>query len=228
MIPRATIVGTVIAAVVYIVSTVGVMSLVPSASWRPRPRRLPTRRTGSGGASAAAVIALGAAISCLGALNGWTLMAGQLPMAIAADGLFPAIFARRSARGAPVTGFVIGAVLSTMLLAIDWVQWRVAGGEGRDLVGLFTQMILLATLSTLVPYFFCSLSVVLGLGAASAAAGGRTGHGTRLIALALLCTPSSRSSAPGTEVLLWGLVLIAAGVPVYFWMARRRATSPAA
>ena len=228
VIPRATIVGTVIAAVVYIVSTVGVMSLVPSASLATSTAPFADAAQRIGGTPAAAVIALGAAISCLGALNGWTLMAGQLPMAIAADGLFPAIFARLSRRGTPVTSFVIGAVLSTMLVAIDWIQWRVAGGEGRDLVGLFTQMILLATLSTLVPYFFCSLSLVLGLGAAAPAAGRRTSHGARLIAMAGVLYALVAIVGAGREVIIWGLVLIAAGVPVYLWMARRRPTSSAA
>ena len=227
VIPRATIVGTVIAAVVYIVSTVGVMSLVPSATLATSTAPFADAAQRIGGAPAAAVIALGAAISCLGALNGWTLMAGQLPMAIAADGLFPAIFARLSTRGTPVTGFVIGAVLSTMLVATDWIQWQVGGGEGRDLVGLFTQMILLATLSTLVPYFFCSLSVVLGLGAASPAAGSRMSHGVRLIAFAAWLYAVVAIIGAGTEVLLWGLALLAAGVPVYLWMARRRVTSSA-
>jgi APA family basic amino acid/polyamine antiporter len=228
VIPRATIVGTVIAAVVYIVSTVGVMSLVPSASLATSTAPFADAAQRIGGTTAAAVIALGAAISCLGALNGWTLMVGQLPMAIAADGLFPSFFARRSTRGTPVIGLVIGAVLATMLVMVDWVQWRIAGGEGRDLVTLFTQMILLATLSTLVPYFFCSLSVVLARGAAAPTNVSRIGHGARLIAAAGLLYAIVAIVGAGTEVLLWGLALLAAGVPVYLWMARRRVSSPSA
>ena len=228
VIPRATILGTVIAAVVYVVSTVGVMSLVPAETLATSTAPFADAAQRIAGAPAAAIIALGAAISCLGALNGWTLMVGQLPMAMAADGLFPAFFARRSARGTPATGIVIGAFLSTALVAVDWIQWRIAGGEGRDLVLLFTQVILLSTLSTLVPYFFCSLSVVLGLGDASGSAAGRTGHGIRLIALAAWLYAVVAIVGAGTEVLLWGLALLAAGVPVYFWMARRRVTPPSA
>jgi basic amino acid/polyamine antiporter, APA family len=228
VIPRATILGTAIAATVYVVSTVGVMSLVPTATLATSTAPFADAAQRIAGAPAAAIIAVGAAISCLGALNGWTLMVGQLPMAMAADGLFPAFFARRSARGTPAAGIVIGALLSTALVAADWIQWAVAGGEGRDLVTLFTQVILLSTLSTLVPYFFCSLSVVLGLGAASASARGRTSHGVRLIACAAWLYALIAIVGAGTEVLLWGLALLAAGVPVYLWMARRRVTSSAA
>lgn len=221
VIPRATVTGTVIAAAVYVVSTVGVMSLLPAGTLATSTAPFADAARTIAGPPAAAIIALGAAVSCLGALNGWTLMAGQLPMAIADDGLFPGVFARRSARGAPAAGLVIGAALSTMLVVTDLVQWRIAGGEGRDLVTLFTQMILLATLSTLVPYFFCSLSVVLGRGA-EAGPGSRASHGARLVAIVGLLYSIVAMIGAGTEVLVWGLVLLAAGVPVYFYVARRR------
>ena len=47
---------------------------------------------------------IGAAISCFGALNGWILMVGQLPMAVAQDGLFPASSRASTGRGAPAPG----------------------------------------------------------------------------------------------------------------------------
>lgn len=225
VIPRATILGTVIAAAVYVVSTVGVTSLVPPETLATSTAPFADAAQRIAGAPAAAVIALGAAISCLGALNGWTLMVGQLPMAMASDRLFPSLFARRSSRGIPATGILIGTLLSTMLIVVDWVQWWSAGGEGRNLVLLFTQVILLSTLSTLVPYFFCSLSVALGLGAAPAS--GRTGPGIRVIAVVAWLYSVVAIVGAGTEVLLWGLVLLAAGAPVYLWMTLRRAPPPA-
>lgn len=225
VIPRATILGTAIAATVYVVSTLGVMSLVPAATLASSTAPFADAAHRIAGAPAAAIIALGAAISCLGALNGWTLMVGQLPMAMAADRLFPAFFARGSATGTPVTGIVIGAVLSTTLVVVDLVQWWMGGGEGRNLVLLFTQVILLSTLSTLVPYFLCSLSVMLGIRSVS---GPAMSPALRLIAFAAWLYAIVAIVGAGTEVLLWGLALLAAGVPVYLWMALRRASSPAA
>ena len=73
-------------------------------------------------------------------------------MAAAADGLFPAAFARLSSRGTPVTAMIIAGVMSTVLVAMNYT---------RGLVELFTFIILLSTLSTLVPYVFCSLAVWL-------------------------------------------------------------------
>ena len=139
-------------AVIYIVSTAGLMSLVPpeilatsTAPYADGARRL----LGDG---AARLVALGAAISCFGALNGWVLVAGQLPMAAAADRLFPAVFGQVSARGTPVRAMIVGGALGSILVALNY---------SRGLVELFTFVILLATLSTLIPYVFCSLAVWL-------------------------------------------------------------------
>ena len=227
-IPRATVVGTVLAAVVYVVSTVGVMSLVPPEALKVSSAPFADAARTLAGNGAALLVAIGGAVSCLGALNGWSLMVGQVPMALAADGLFPALFARRSVRGTPTHGLVIGAALSSLLILFDLVQSQLSASGGRSLVSLFTQMILLATLSSLVPYLFCSLAALLGRGAPPASRARPIADGARAIAaLALLYSVVAIAGA-GTEVLLWGLALLAAGVPVYLWMARRRVTSPTA
>ena len=89
---------------------------------------------------------------CFGALNGWVLMVGQLPRAVARDGLFPPIFGRLTRRGTPAAGMILSGILSTALIAMNY---------SRGLVALFTFIILLATLSTLVPYLMCSLAGLL-------------------------------------------------------------------
>jgi APA family basic amino acid/polyamine antiporter len=151
-IPRATIVGTLLAAGLYLLSTVGVMSLLDPATLAKSTAPFADAARVLAGDRAAALVAIGAAISCFGALNGWVLVVGQLPMAVAQDGLFPRAFARISGRGTPVFAMVVGATLSTVLVAMNF---------SRGLVELFTFIILLATLSTLVPYTFCSLAGVI-------------------------------------------------------------------
>ena len=44
-------------------------------------------------------ISLAVILSALGALNGWTLLMGQVPMAAARDNLFPPIFGQLSPQG---------------------------------------------------------------------------------------------------------------------------------
>lgn len=205
-IPRATVVGTVLAAIVYIGSTIGVMGVLPPAALAHTSAPFAEAARVLGGDGAASIVALGAAISCFGALNGWILIVGQLPMAVADDGLFPRIFARRTAGGTPVAGILIGSVLSTVLIALNY---------SRSLVELFTFIILLATLSTLVPYVFCSLAgFITDRGQAQ-----RRGASQVVAALAFAYSLWAIGGA-GADVVYWGFLLLLAGLPVYVWVVR--------
>ena len=208
-IPRATVVGTVAAAVIYIVATVGVMSLVPgetlgasTAPFADGARRL-------FGDGAAQLVALGAAISCFGALNGWVLVCGQLPMAAANDGLFPSVFGRVSARGTPVAAMVVAGVLASALMAMNYA---------RGLVDLFTFIILLATLSSLIPYVFCSLAVWLMPGQP------RPAGGAAIASVLAFIYAMFAIYGAGAETVFYGFLMLLAGLPVYVWLraAKRR------
>ena len=158
---------------------------------------------GDGGA---AFVSIGAAIACIGALNGWVLIVGQLPLAVAEDGLFPSIFRRRSSNGAPAFGLVVSAVLSTAMIAMNYT---------RGLVSLFTFVILLSTLSTLIPYVFCSLAGFMKKRPNTPGTPGTPA----ISALAFVYSLWAISGA-GAEVVYWGFLLLLAGLPVYVWVTR--------
>lgn len=214
-IPRATIIGTLVAAAIYIVSTVGVMSIVPPATLATTTAPFADAARAMGGETLAVLVAAGAALSCFGALNGWILVAGQLSLAIAEDGLFPRLFAHRSASDTPVRGTVLAAGLSTALIAMNYTQ---------SLVALFTRIILLATLSTLVPYVFCSLASFIRTGGDRRE--GRT-PGRVVSALAFVYAMVAVAGA-GQEIVYWGFLLLLAGLPVFVWVKRRSALDAAA
>jgi APA family basic amino acid/polyamine antiporter len=188
-IPRATVVGTLLTALVYILSTAGVMSLLAPATLGESTAPFADAARIFGGEKAAAAVALGAGISCFGALNGWVLLVGQLPLAVARDGLFPRVFARVSARGTPTAGMIIAGVLTTALVSLNYT---------RGLVDLFTFFILLATLTTLVPYVFSSLAAGLA----------------SMAALAFAYSFWAIAGA-GQETVYWGFLLLVLGLPVY-------------
>ena len=211
-IPRATMVGTIITAAIYIVSTVGVTSLLdPVTLGRSTAPYSDAARTLAGDA-AARLVALGAAISCFGALNGWVLLVGQLPLAVARDGLFPGIFARVSRQDTPAAGMVIAGVLATALVAMNYT---------RDLVGLFTFIILLSTLSTLVPYVFSSLAVFL-IPDATPTGPQRLRAGAATVAALAFAYSLWAIGGAGAETVYWGFLLLLAGLPVYVAVVRRR------
>src|SRR5262249_23741688 len=146
---RATVIGTVVAAAIYMASTMGAMSLIPPDTLSHTTAPFAEAARVLAGDWAAGAVAIGAAVSCLGALNGWTLMAGETLLPAAADGVFPAALARTSARGRPVRGIVLSSVLVSVLVLLN---------ASQSLVSIFTFMIVLATLGSLVPYAVCSLA----------------------------------------------------------------------
>ena len=94
------------------------------------------------------LIAAVAMISTFGALNGWILIQGRVPLAAAQDGLFPKAFAQVSGtRKTPVVGLVASSVLLSGLMAMNYQS---------SLTDTFTKIIILATLTTLVPYAFAA------------------------------------------------------------------------
>jgi APA family basic amino acid/polyamine antiporter len=148
-IPRATVLGTLVAALVYVLATVGVMGALPAGELAGSTAPFADAAARMWGGWARPAVAFGAAVSAFGALNGWILLQGQMPLAAARDGLFPGVFGKVSRRGTPVAGLVISSVLVTGLMALNFTA---------SLVDQFTFIILLATLSTLIPYIFSSLA----------------------------------------------------------------------
>jgi APA family basic amino acid/polyamine antiporter len=165
-----------------------------------------------GGDGAARLVAIGAAVSCFGALNGWILIVGQLPLAVARDGLFPPVFMRLTSRETPAAGMILAGVLSTTLIAMNY---------SRGLVDLFTFTILLATLSTLVPYTSCSLASLLMNTGNLPRWRAATSAGTAVVAALALGYSLVAIAGAGGEVIGWGALLLGAGIPIYFWTRRR-------
>ena len=205
-IPRATMLGTLSAAAVYILGTMAVMGLISPAALGRSTAPFADAASAMWGSWAAYAVAAGAAVSCMGALNGWILLQGQLPLAMARDGLFPAVFSRLSKRGTPVAGIVIASVLATILISMNYT---------KGLVNQFTFILLLSTVTTLVPYVFCSAAEL------AHSLGGREGATRRsrpmrvlVPALAFIYSLWAISGA-GRDTVYWGFLLLLGGIPVY-------------
>ncbi|MGH8496297.1 MAG: amino acid permease, partial [Gammaproteobacteria bacterium] len=135
-IPRATVLGTVVAAIVYISTTAAVMGIVAPSTLAESQAPFALAASSIWGSWAGYAVAAGAVISCFGALNGWILNSGQIPLAAARDDIFPRQFSRITPRGAPVFSLIVSATLVTILVATNYT---------RGLVELFTFAILLST-----------------------------------------------------------------------------------
>jgi arginine:agmatine antiporter len=161
-------------------------------------------------------ISLAVVLSSIGALNGWTLLMGQVPMAAARDGLFPPLFARLSPRGVPAIGMVVSASFATLLVIVQAV-----GAEGFAQV--YRLMVGLSTMTAVVPYAFCSLAGSL---VAARVTNGRRIPRVTAIELAAFIFAMFTLYGSGAEPVLYGLVLLLLGIPVYVWQRRNAAAVP--
>ncbi len=215
-IPRALIVGTLTVTVVYILATSGVMALIPTEALATSTSPFADAANRLVGGWGTVLVALGAIISILGAMNVNVLVSGMMPRAVAIDGLFPRAFVRLNTRGAPVFGLVVSGSLASLLIALNFT---------RGLVAAFELLILLATLNTLLPFAASALADLVLL-RRDAVTGRRARWKSIGIAVGALGFSVFAIVGSGLEVTIYGAVLLAAGVPVYYLLARRRSGLP--
>ncbi|MDQ4088318.1 MAG: amino acid permease [Pseudomonadota bacterium] len=213
-VPRATLIGTALTGALYLVACTAVAMLLPLATASASDAPFSDFARLYLGQEAALAIAGFAAVSAIGALNGWTLIQGELPLALARDGSFPAWFGKTSAAGTPVRAHLVSSSLVTILVLANY---------SRSMQGLFLFMALLATVAALFLY------VVTAPAAVKLMNERRLPRSTGLLAAAVIGFLYALWTlwGAGAEATAWGAVLIGAGVPVYFLM-RRAATTPAA
>ncbi|MET9365714.1 amino acid permease [Streptomyces sp. NPDC006632] len=211
---RATILGTIGAAVIYLLGTLSVFGTVPHdklvGSTAPFTDAVNSMFGGAWGGTA---VALAALVSMVGALNGWTLLSAQTPYAAAKDGLFPKVFGVKR-RGVPTAGVLVTAVLASLLTVYNYT----AGSQG-----VFEILVLVTTFTATVPYLLSTAAQIYFL------ASGRPErvHRPRLVRDAVLAVLAFGFSmwlvaGSGYEAVYQGVLFLFAGVLVYAWMAARK------
>jgi len=150
-VPRATILGTVATAVVYMLSLIAVFGILPTSKLANATAPFSDAANAIfGGTWAGNVMAIAVIISGLGALNGWTMICAEMPLAAANDGLFPERFKHISKTGVPVFGIIASTVLASVAMAINYL-----GSNGAT---VFTTLVLMTGITSAIPYGFSALA----------------------------------------------------------------------
>ncbi len=208
-VPRATMLGTLIASVIYIFCSTSVMGMIAPAQLEHSVTPFADAAAIIWGESARYWVSAGVAIAAFGALNGWILVQGQIPSAIAKDKLFPPIFGKENKKGVPALGIVIGSVLVSLLMAMNYTE---------GLVEQFKFLILLSTLTVLVPYLFSAAAyMVIKLQRGIAKSGTGWVGSVVLASLAFLFSLWAVAGS-GEKTVYWGFILLMAGIPFYVWI----------
>ena len=209
---KATTLGTLIATIVYILGTVSVMGMIPAVHLKNSVSPFADAAVIIWGQGAKYWVSAGVAISAFGALNGFILIQGQMPYAVAKDQLFPQIFTRKNDKGVPVYGIVISSIFVSAFMAMNYT---------KGLVEQFQFLILLTTSTILIPYIFCTASYLLmRLRVAGITKNIFTGAIVLAALTFLFCIWIILGL--GYETVFWGFVLTMSSVPIYVYAIWKR------
>lgn len=208
-IPRATIIGVLITATVYITSQITVMSVVPNAQLQTSGAPFADAASLIWGSWAGNIVAIGAIISCIGALNGWIMLQGQVPMTAARDKLFPKILADKNNEGVSKIALIFSSLMVSILVSANFHD---------GLVALFTFAILVSTLGIFVPYILSIAAELKSIFKTWKQQPQYLSLLTTVLALAYICWAIS---GIGTKAMLWGVALIFSGLPVFWIMSKK-------
>ena len=210
-VPLATIAGTAAVGAIYLAAFAAILFLLPTETIANSPAPFADAIVPALGAAAGTAVAIFAAISALGAVNGWVLLSGEVPLTLARDGVFPRWFETTTAAATPVRAQLLSSFLATLLIASNY---------SRTMAGLFTFMLLISTVANLFLYLGCALaSLRLTM------RGQMAGTVLVLTALAGVAFTLFAFWGAGGEATLWGFALLMTGLPVYFVMRSRRGSN---
>jgi APA family basic amino acid/polyamine antiporter len=215
-IPRATLIGTGVAALVYLLGTAAVMGIIPAETLATSSAPFADAAADIWGGWAGDAVAIGAIVSTFGCLNGWILLQGQMPFAAARDRLFPTSFARLNRYGAPAVGLVVSSVLLTAFMVPNY---------NSSLVDRFTDFILLATTTTLIAYLYGAAAQMALLVTDRERLNVRKVAQPMVVAALAVAYVLWTIWGAGYRSATWAVLLTFAGIPVYVWMKWQVATA---
>lgn len=230
-VPKSTIYGTLASAVVYLLSLVAVFGILPASVLALDENQASYSAAAdsiAGGTWLGYIVAAAVVVSGIGALNGWTMICAEMPLAAAKDGLFPRVFGSLSERQVPAFGIISSTVLASVAVVISYL--------GTNGATVFTTLVLMTGITAAIPYAASALAQLRWR--LSDREKGHTPHfaldvGVALVALVMSVAFIwySRNSGDSWYV-VWGPFLMAGGaallgIPVYLSQRRHMAEPPA-
>lgn len=196
-IARATMVGVVLTGLVYFGISFAFALYMPVAEAAASPAPIAAFLGRYMGGDVAVAVALFAAISAFGTLNGWIMVQGEMPWAMARGGVFPAWFGVEGKYGTPARSHLVSSGLLTGITLLNYQKGM------TDLFGFIASVSLAAGL---VAYLMAALAAL------------RIARDDRITMLAALVAIAFFGWAEfglGHQAMIYAALLIAGGLPVY-------------
>jgi putrescine:ornithine antiporter len=208
-VPIACLFGTLGAAVIYVLSTTAIQGIVPNADLQASTGSFGTAFAQMFNPTIGSIVMVLAVMACVGSLLGWQFTLASVAKDAADTQMFPGIFGKITAAGAPISGMLIMGVVQT-LLALMTIS--------PDLSSQFGALVNLAVVTNVVPYIIAlsALAVILQN------AGAREGY-TRTIAIAVVGILYSVYAlyAAGKDAVMGGILVMGIGWLIWLFIAPR-------
>jgi APA family basic amino acid/polyamine antiporter len=183
----------------------------------PRPIELAVQQVL--GMKAGWLVSVAAVAASIGVLNGWTLMVGRIPYSAAQDGIFFRRLAILHPRfGTPHVALIAGTAIASALLTLYF-------SNASTLLDVFTFLVLLANLGTLMPYLYNAAAALLLARRDPDAWPHDVRLRMRYSAMACFLFLLWTTYGIGEKAVFWGFLVLTAGVPLYIWFRTSGAPS---
>jgi putrescine:ornithine antiporter len=156
-----------------------------------------------------------AVLACLGSLLGWQFTIAQTAQSAANDRMFPTVFTKTNALGAPVLGMIILGVVQT-LFALSTIS--------PTLSEQFSALVNLAVVTTVVPYIISLSALFVIMRHANVPKAKFRLNGFITIVAMLYSTFAIYAS--GKDAVLGGMIVTAIGFPIWGLIAHRFVQRP--
>ena len=123
-------------------------------------------------------------------------------MAAAQDNLFPKIFGKLNSNNSPIIGIILSSILASVLMGLNYT---------KGLIDAFTFMMKLSTLSVLTPYLLSTISLLILIRKKE----GAIPLSKIILSIATIVFCTWVIIGCGLETIIWGVILLAIGVPFY-------------
>ncbi|HIF9184808.1 TPA: cadaverine/lysine antiporter [Photobacterium damselae] len=155
-VPLATLLGTAIAGVIYILSTQVISGMFPAAEVAASGAPFAMATTAIFGSWTAPFVAAFTALACFTSLGSWMMLVGEAGKRAANDGNFPAIFGETDKNGVAKKGLILASTMMTVLMIVITLF---SSGDSHA-SSLFNVLTTDAVLLTMLPYFYSAVNLI--------------------------------------------------------------------
>ncbi len=209
-VPMACLLGTLGAAVIYILSTTVIQGIVPNAELAESSAPFAAVYAQMFNPFIGKVVMLLAVMACIGSLLGWQFTLSQTSEYTADERMFPRFFAKVSPAGAPIIGMMVAGVLQTAM-AFSTMSPNASEQFGK--------LVSLAAVTNIVPYItsVSALLVIMYMGKVS-----RHQYQFNVVSILVAVLYSMYALyASGKDAVFGGMLVMMAGYLLYGFIASR-------